>query len=71
MFHEYRDTLAPVLLGLIIQNNQLVANPQDMDAILRKDAIYNAVGLAAFDLYDEVRSTDERALRFLHQPFVL
>lgn len=26
-----------------------------MDAILRKDAIYNAVALAAFDLYDEVR----------------
>lgn len=57
LFHEFRDTLAPVLLNLIIQNNQLVINPQDMDAILRKDAIYNAVGLAAFDLYDEVRKS--------------
>jgi hypothetical protein len=29
--------------------------PNDLAAILHKDAIYNAVGLAAFDLYDEVK----------------
>ena len=32
--------------GVVAQN--------DLAAILQKDAVYNAVGLAAFDLYDEV-----------------
>lgn len=30
-------------------------NPNDLPSILRKDAIYNAVGLTATDLFDEVR----------------
>ena len=29
-------------------------NSQDLRALLNKDAVYNAVGLAAFDLYDEI-----------------
>jgi hypothetical protein len=29
-------------------------DPQNLPAILQKDAIYNSVGLAAFDLYDEI-----------------
>lgn len=53
MFHEFRETLAPVLLEMI-QNNHALVSPSDLNAILRKDAVYNAVGLAAFDLYDEV-----------------
>lgn len=53
LFHEFRETLAPVLLEMIQSTNCLVS-PDDLNAILRKDAIYNAVGLAAFDLYDEV-----------------
>ncbi|KAL0270682.1 UNVERIFIED_CONTAM: hypothetical protein PYX00_008008 [Menopon gallinae] len=53
LFHEYREPLSPVLLELIQKNHHLVS-PQDMDGILRKDAVYNAIGLAAFDLYDEV-----------------
>ncbi len=28
--------------------------PHNLPAILHKDAIYNAVGLAAFDLYDDI-----------------
>ncbi|KDR15146.1 importin-11 [Zootermopsis nevadensis] len=53
LFHEFRVTLSPVLLEMI-QNNHALVSPSDLSAILRKDAVYNAVGLAAFDLYDEV-----------------
>jgi hypothetical protein len=38
----------------MIQTNHALVSPSDLNAILRKDAVYNAVGLAAFDLYDEV-----------------
>lgn len=53
LFHEFRITLSPVLLEMI-QSNHALVSPSDLNAILRKDAVYNAVGLAAFDLYDEV-----------------
>lgn len=54
IFHEFRDVLAPVLLEMVHETNRIVA-PDDTQGILRKDAVYNAVSLAAFDLYDEVR----------------
>lgn len=53
LFHEFVKTLAPVLMELIESSNCLVS-PDDLPAILRKDAIYNAVGLAGFDLYEEI-----------------
>ncbi|XP_066994048.1 importin-11 [Anabrus simplex] len=53
LFHAFRHTLIPVLLEMIQENHGLVP-PSDLNAILRKDAVYNAVGLAAYDLYDEV-----------------
>ncbi|XP_072393190.1 importin-11-like [Diabrotica undecimpunctata] len=53
IFHEYRDTLTPVVLELVAETNVLVS-PNDMQAILKKDAVYNAVGLCAFDLYDAI-----------------
>lgn len=53
LFHEFRVTLVPVLLEMI-QNNYALVPPSDLNAILRKDAVYNAVGIAAFDLYHEV-----------------
>ncbi|KAI4458349.1 importin-7 8 11 [Holotrichia oblita] len=53
LFHEHRDTLAPILLEMIRETNCMVS-PEDMAGILRKDAVYNAVGLAAYDMYDEV-----------------
>ena len=37
-----------------MQSSGVVAH-NDLAAILHKDAVYNAVGLAAFDLYDEVK----------------
>ncbi|KAJ8961664.1 hypothetical protein NQ318_021262 [Aromia moschata] len=53
IFHEYKDILIPVVLELIAETHVLVS-PEDMQGILKKDAVYNAVGLCAFDLYDEV-----------------
>ncbi|KAG8226722.1 hypothetical protein J437_LFUL004372, partial [Ladona fulva] len=51
LFHEYREVLSSILLEMIRSNHDPVP-PSDLEAILRKDAVYNAVGLAAFDLYD-------------------
>ncbi|XP_043499006.1 importin-11 [Polistes fuscatus] len=53
VFHQYKDVLASVLLDLIRRYHQPI-EPNNLPAILLKDAVYNAVGLAAFDLYDEV-----------------
>ncbi|KAG8187533.1 hypothetical protein JTE90_008420 [Oedothorax gibbosus] len=52
LFHDFRSSLTPLLVEMTknVQNN----GTRDFMDILRKDAIYNAVGLAAFDLYDEV-----------------
>ena len=61
VFHEFRETLAPALVQIVHQSCGPVG-PNDLAAILHKDAIYNAVGLAAFDLYDEVISTAPVAL---------
>lgn len=53
IFHEYREVLTPVILEMISTTNVIVP-PEDMQQILRKDAVYNAAALCAFDLYDEV-----------------
>ncbi|XP_029049109.1 importin-11 isoform X2 [Osmia bicornis bicornis] len=53
IFHRFREVLATVLVGLMQSHHQPV-DPNNLHAILLKDAVYNAVGLAAFDLYDEV-----------------
>ncbi len=53
VFHEFREDLTPVLVGILNDHSGSIP-PGDLQAILRKDAVYNAVGLAAFDLYDEV-----------------
>lgn len=53
IFHRFREVLASVLVELMQRHHQPV-DPNNLHAILLKDAVYNAVGLAAFDLYDEV-----------------
>lgn len=53
LFHEYREGLAPLLVNMVRESHAPV-DPANLTAILAKDAIYNAVGLAAFDLYDEI-----------------
>ncbi|XP_075209818.1 importin-11-like [Lycorma delicatula] len=53
LFHEHRETLCPVLVDLI-RHNHVPVSPDDLPGILAKDAIYNAIGLAPFELYDEI-----------------
>ncbi|XP_006559929.1 importin-11 isoform X2 [Apis laboriosa] len=53
IFHQFGEVLVPILVELMQRHHQPV-DPNNLHAILVKDAVYNAVGLAAFDLYDEV-----------------
>ncbi|NWX45623.1 IPO11 protein, partial [Steatornis caripensis] len=53
IFHEYNQTLTPVLLEMV-HSLQGPTNMEDASAILIKDAVYNAVGLAAYELFDSV-----------------
>ncbi|XP_062984095.1 importin-11 [Elgaria multicarinata webbii] len=53
IFHEYNQTLTPVLLEMV----HTLQGPTNMDntqTLLIKDAVYNAVGLAAYELFDSV-----------------
>ena len=53
MFQYFREIFASVLVELMQRYHQPV-DPNNLHAILLKDAVYNAVGLVAFELYDEV-----------------
>lgn len=53
LFKCFHSTLSPVLLAMV-RNVQGPCDVEDMAAILRKDAVYNAVGLASFDLFDDI-----------------
>ncbi|XP_028914810.1 importin-11 isoform X1 [Ornithorhynchus anatinus] len=53
IFHEYNQTLTPVLLEMV-QTLQGPTNVDNTNALLIKDAVYNAVGLAAYELFDSV-----------------
>ncbi|CAN9513092.1 unnamed protein product [Ophioblennius macclurei] len=53
IFHNYSQTLTPVLLEMV-QNLQGPTNVEDPVQLLMKDAVYNAVGLAAYELFDNV-----------------
>uniref|UniRef100_A0A8C6XI55 Importin-11 n=1 Tax=Naja naja TaxID=35670 RepID=A0A8C6XI55_NAJNA len=53
IFHEYNQTLTPVLLEMV-HSLQGPTNMDDTHALLIKDAVYNAIGLAAYELFDSV-----------------
>uniref|UniRef100_A0A4W3JSJ2 Importin 11 n=1 Tax=Callorhinchus milii TaxID=7868 RepID=A0A4W3JSJ2_CALMI len=53
IFHEYSQTLAPVLLEMV-QTLHGPTNVEDSVGLLVKDAVYNAIGLAAYELFDNV-----------------
>ena len=53
VLHQFKDILSHVVVELVQRHHQPV-DPNDLRGILLKDAVYNAVGLAGFDLYDEV-----------------
>ncbi|XP_033099251.1 importin-11-like [Anneissia japonica] len=52
LFHAY-ESMTPLLLQLV-QSVQGETDVENMTSILQKEAVYNAVGLSAFELYDEV-----------------
>lgn len=53
LFKEFRNS-TQVLLSLVKEYEAPVADSQDRAIILAKDALYNAVGITAYELYDEV-----------------
>nr|XP_056704641.1 importin-11 [Euleptes europaea] len=53
IFHEYNQTLTPVLLDMV-HSLQGPTNVDHTQTLLIKDAVYNAVGLAAYELFDSV-----------------
>ncbi|XP_048738332.2 importin-11-like [Ostrea edulis] len=53
LFKEFRTSLIPVVLEMV-EAVRAPCNPEDIIGILSKDAVYNAVGLSAFDLFDDV-----------------
>ncbi|KAM6364377.1 importin-11-like [Pluvialis apricaria] len=53
IFHEYNQTLTPVLLEMV-HSLQGSTNMEDTTTILIKYAVYNAVGLAAYELFESV-----------------
>ncbi|XP_045068341.1 importin-11 [Coregonus clupeaformis] len=53
IFHNYSQTLTPVLLEMVL-NLQGPTNVEDSVQLLMKDAVYNAVGLAAYELFDNI-----------------
>ncbi|XP_037114580.1 importin-11 [Syngnathus acus] len=53
IFHNYGQTLTPVLLDMV-QNLHGPINVENPVELLMKDAVFNAVGLAAFELFDNV-----------------
>ncbi|KAM6034615.1 importin-11 isoform 1-T1 [Chlamydotis macqueenii] len=53
IFHEYNQILTPVLLEMV-HSLQGPTNMEDSSAVLIKDAVYNAIGLAAYELFDSV-----------------
>uniref|UniRef100_A0A2P2HZB5 Importin-11-like n=1 Tax=Hirondellea gigas TaxID=1518452 RepID=A0A2P2HZB5_9CRUS len=53
MFHDYREAFRPVLLSLMTDGIQMI-DPNNLQGILSKDAVYNAIGLTSFELVDDV-----------------
>ncbi|KAM9329201.1 importin-11 [Gastrophryne carolinensis] len=53
IFHEYSQTLTPVLLDMV-QTLQGPTPLEDVNALLIKETVYNAVGLTAYELFDSV-----------------
>ncbi|XP_066514944.1 importin-11 [Hoplias malabaricus] len=53
IFHSYSQTLTPVLLEMV-HSLQGPSDVNDTVQLLIKDAVYNSVGLAAYELFDSV-----------------
>lgn len=54
LFKEFRESLIPVLLEMVQEVQSSPSNPDDLAMVAKKDAVYCAVGLASFDLFDDI-----------------
>ncbi|XP_067934754.1 importin-11-like [Watersipora subatra] len=63
LFREFKPVLCDVLLDMV-KETETTIDVNNMKAILTRDALYNAFGLAAYDIYDEV-DFDYRLHRYL------
>ena len=50
---SHRESLSPLVVSLA-RHKHAPVDPENLTTILQKDSIYNAVGLAAFDLHDDI-----------------
>lgn len=53
LFKEFRKS-TEVLLALVKEFEAPLKDPQDRPMILAKDALYNTIGITAYELFDEV-----------------
>jgi len=53
LFKEFKKS-TEVLLALMQEYAVPLNDPQNLQTILAKDALYNSVGITAYELYDEV-----------------
>lgn len=55
LFNQFRTHMTPEILKYIQRAQAITLNSDsDLKTILVKDSIYNAAGLSAFNLFDEV-----------------
>lgn len=54
-FKEYRETCVEILLPILAEFEAPLQDPNDRNRIIAKDSLYNAIGITAYELYDEVR----------------
>eukprot|EP00127_Corallochytrium_limacisporum_P007488 Clim_evm10s253 gene=Clim_evmTU10s253 len=54
LLFEHQKPTGECVVGLLQQASEIPINSQDMNSILLKDAIYNAVGLGSYDLYEKL-----------------
>ncbi|XP_035704828.1 importin-11 isoform X2 [Folsomia candida] len=66
LFKEFRKSTA-VLLALMKEYETPLKDPQDRSTILAKDALYNAVGITAYELYDEFSFDTWLASTLVHE----
>ncbi|XP_072166659.1 importin-11-like [Diadema setosum] len=53
LFHAYKRVFTPVLIEMV-QKVQDASDTENMQLLLQKEAVYNAIGQAAFELFDDV-----------------
>ncbi|KAK2150064.1 hypothetical protein LSH36_425g01002 [Paralvinella palmiformis] len=51
---EFREICTVIIVELLKQQQLVETDPNNLSDLLKKDAVYNAVGQASFDLFDDI-----------------